>query len=108
VSQGGLAIETAEGISDPQRGWICDLFDSMAEKSLPDISRPIGCTENILAPPVPPTSAKRVSGFWFLCSCPQVVPFRTNRTVDGRLAREGIHLLMVGLPELHWTTDESL
>jgi len=72
----------------------------MVERSLPDISWLNGCTENMMAPPVPLGLAKKVSGFRFLCSCPQVVPFRTNGIVDGRLAREGIHLLMVDLPEL--------
>ena len=100
VLQGKLTIAAAEEISDPQRAWICDLFDSMVETSLPDIYRSDGCTENMTALPVPPSPAKKVSGFRFLCSCPQVVPFRTNGIVDGRLAREGIHLLMVDLPEL--------
>lgn len=100
VMQGRLAMAAAEEISDPQRGWICDLFDSIVERRMPDTLRPNGCTENMIALPVPPGPAKKVSGFRFLCSCPQVVPFRTNGILDGRLVREGIQLLMVDLPEL--------
>src|SRR5260370_5513585 len=98
--QGRLSIEAEEANSDSARGWICDPRNSMCERSLPNISGPNGCTENTMTPPVPPSLTKKGLGFMFLCCCPQVVPFRTNGIVDGRSAREGIHLPMIDLPEL--------
>ena len=98
--KGRLPIEAAQEISDPKRGWICDLFDSMIERSLPDISRLNRCTESIMAPAVPRGPTKKLLGFRFLCGCPQVVPLRTSGIVDGNSAREGIHLLMIEIPEL--------
>jgi len=99
VLQGRLAIEATEGISDPHRRWICDLFDSMIERDLPNCSRPNNCPENLPGQPALTGPAKKVSGFSFLCCCPQVVPFRTNGIGYGRLAQEDIRLLMSDLAE---------
>ncbi len=98
--KGRLTIDAAQEISDPMRGWICDLFDSMIDRSLPDISRLNRCTERIMAPAVARGPTKKVSGFRLLCGCPQVVPLRTNGISDGNSAREEIHLLMIEIPEL--------
>ncbi len=98
--QGRLAIEAAEGISDSKRGWICDLFHSVIEKGLPHISRLNGCTENVMRPPGPSGPTKKVSGFCFLCCCPQLVPFRTDGIGCGRLAPADNCLLMPDLAEL--------
>src|SRR5260370_28936908 len=76
--QGRLAIDAAEGISDPKRGWICDLFDSMIERGLPNLSRTNNCAENLTGQPPRTGPTKKVTGFRFLCCCQQVVPFRTN------------------------------
>ncbi len=97
--QGRLAIEAAEEISDPKRGWICDLFDSMIERGLPHISRPNDCTENMMGPTAPPGPNKKVMGVRFLCGCQQVVPVRTNGTGYGRLVPEDNRLLMSDLGE---------
>lgn len=97
--QGRFAIEAAEEISDPQRGRICDFFDSMIEGSLPDISRLNSYTEKMMAPTAPLGPTKKVLGLRFLCCCPQLVPFRTNRTGRGRLAPEDNCLLMSDLAE---------
>jgi hypothetical protein len=99
VLQGGLAIEVAQEISDPQRGWICDLFDSMIEKGLPNLSRTDNCTENLTGHLARTRPTKKVSGLRFLCCCPQLVPFRTNGIGCRRLAPEDSCLLMSDLAE---------
>ena len=99
VSQGRLAIETAEVISDPERGWIPDLLDSVFDRSLPHISRPDGRMENTRASPVFAASTLEAPGFRFLCCCPRVVPFRANEIGNGRLAPQDICLLMFDLGE---------
>jgi hypothetical protein len=99
VLQGRLAIETAEVISDSERGRIPDLLDSMFDRSLPHISRPDGWVENTRASPVFAASTLVVSGFRFLCCCPRVVQFRSKEISGGRLAREDICLRMSDLAE---------
>src|SRR5882762_1273854 len=88
VLQGRLAIETAEVTSDPERGRIPDLMDSMFERSLPHILQPDGWPENKRVSPLVAASTLEVSGFRFLCCCPRVVSFGTKEISGGRLARE--------------------
>jgi len=99
VLQGRLAIEVAQEISHPQRGWMCDLFDSMIERGLPNLSRTNNCAENLTGQPARTGPTEKVSGFRFLCCCPQLVPFRTNGIDCRRLAPEGNCLLMSDLAE---------
>ncbi|HVH69598.1 MAG TPA: hypothetical protein VNB49_00615, partial [Candidatus Dormibacteraeota bacterium] len=79
VLQCRLGIDATQEISDPQRGWIRDLFGSVIERGLPDISRLNGCKENLTGLSALDGPTKKVSGFRFLCRCPQVVPFRTKQ-----------------------------
>ena len=99
VLQGRFAIETAEVSSDPERGRIPDLLDSMFDRTLPHISRPDGRMENTKASLVFAASTLVVPGFRFLCCCPRVAPFRSNEISGGRLAREVICLRMSDLAE---------
>src|SRR5260370_40660455 len=97
VLQGGLAIETEEVISDPERSRIPDLLDSMFDGSLPHVLRSDGCTENARSSPVFAASTLEAPGFRFLCCCPRVVPFRTKEISLGSLGQEGSCLLTSNL-----------
>ena len=100
MSQGRLAIEATGAILDLERGWICDPLNPMFGRSLPGISQPNGRMESMMALPPSVGSIEQASEVRFLCFCPRVVPFTTNRIASGRFAQEGICLLMTDSPEL--------
>jgi len=64
--KGRLAIEAAEEISDPKRGWICDLFDPLFETDLPHVSRLIDPSSGRAGMTAPHEDdlVDWLSGFW--------------------------------------------
>jgi hypothetical protein len=73
---------------------------AMPESIQLDISHHIIHTEARMGSTVPANSTQQGQGLRFLCSCPVRFPFRTHGVADGRLAREGICLLMIEISEL--------
>jgi len=96
--KGRLVIEPAEEISDPQRGWICDLFDSMIEGACLIFRAQWlhGKHDDATGGPL---SVQK--GFGVPVSVPlsTMVPFRPKEIAYGRLARGDICLLMSDFDE---------
>ncbi len=89
-------------LSNAPAAWTCDSGEnpSHTEINALDSSANQSCIPLMASEPVRGHSPQRGLGIIFFCHCPRLLPFRTRDIAAGRLAREGICLLMTDSPEL--------
>src|SRR5713226_1471193 len=83
-------------LSNAPAAWTCDSREtpSHSETKVPDSSASQSSIPVTGSEPPRGGSPQRGPGVIFFCQCPRLLPFNTHGLADGRLAREGICLLM--------------